>query len=68
MTRGAKPIDDDLLRKLWPSKLSDKELAEQMGHHRGAIRRRAARLGLPNSRRAMWSKQAHEALKAERTG
>jgi hypothetical protein len=62
-----KRVNDDLLRKLWATKLSDKELAERMGHHRSVVRRRAAEIGLPTSRRAIWSKQAREALSTETT-
>lgn len=57
-----KRVNDDLLRKLWPSHLSDKELAEAMGHHRSVIRRRAEAIGLPSSRRSIWSAQARAAL------
>jgi pyrroloquinoline quinone (PQQ) biosynthesis protein C len=55
-----KKIDDDMLKRLWPSRLSDKEIAERMGHHRGVLRRRAAAIGLP-TRRAIWSAATSEA-------
>lgn len=42
-----KKIDDDALRRLWPTGLPDKHLEERLGHHRGVLRRRAAALGLP---------------------
>lgn len=51
----SKRIDDNLLKKLWPTRLPDKELARRLGKHRGVLRRRAARLGLP-LRRVIWSR------------
>jgi hypothetical protein len=49
--------DDSMLRKLWPSKLTDAAIAEKMGHARWVIRRRAMKLGLPSSRRKLWATQ-----------
>jgi hypothetical protein len=54
--------DDDRLRRLWASLLSDQELAAAVERHRSVVRRRAAEIGLPTSRRALWSQQAREAL------
>lgn len=42
-----KSIDDEALRKLWFSALPDKIIAARLGHHRGVLRRRAVKLGLP---------------------
>lgn len=50
-------IDDALLRKLWPSHLTDAAIAKKMGHHRWVIRRRAVKIGLPASRRKLWENQ-----------
>ncbi len=50
-------IDDALLRKLWPSHLTDAAIAEKMGHCRGVLRRRAVKIGLPSSRRKLWESQ-----------
>lgn len=49
-----KKIDDDKLRKLWPTRMSDADLAKALGHHRGTVRRRAIKIGLPSSRREIW--------------
>jgi hypothetical protein len=49
-------VDDEALRRLWPTRLPDKELAARLGHDRGTLRRRAAALGLPTSRRAIWGR------------
>lgn len=46
-------VNDDELRRLWPSRLSDKEIAARLGHHRSVVRRRAARIGL-RPRRLVW--------------
>jgi len=46
-------IDDEKLKKLWPTRLPDKVLAVRMGHGLGALHRRARRLGLPY-RRQIW--------------
>ena len=47
-------IDDDALKRLWSTRLPDKELAARLGHHRSVIRRRAAKLGL-KPRRVIWT-------------
>lgn len=52
-----KRVNDERLRKLWATRLSGKELAARLGHHRGVIYRRAAKLGLPK-RREIWAKDA----------
>lgn len=49
-----KKIDDTRLKKLWGSRMSDADLAKMLGHHRSTLRRRAAKLGLPSSRRSLW--------------
>lgn len=49
-----KPIDDDKLKRLWPSRMSDCDLAREMGHKTWTVRRRAAKLGLP-LRRKLWA-------------
>lgn len=50
-----KPIDDAKLRRLWPSRLTEAEIAKQLGHHRSVLRRRAVKIGLPSSRRTLWA-------------
>lgn len=45
-------IDETLLRKLWFSELTDRQVAERFGCHRDTVRNRAARLGLPGRRLA----------------
>lgn len=53
--------EDDLLRRLWPSRMTDYELAERFGRHRGAVRRRAELIGLPIRRLArVRAEQARE--------
>jgi len=49
-------IDDVKLKKLWPSRMTESDLAKEMGHHRSTLRRRAIKLGLPSSRRAIWAR------------
>ena len=56
MPVGQRKVDDDELRRLWPTRLSDKELAARLGHHRSVIRRRADTLGL-QPRRLIWNEQ-----------
>lgn len=56
MSRYPIKIDDDLLRKLWPSRLPDKVLVERMNHTRGALYRRAKTIGLER-RRDIWAKE-----------
>lgn len=48
-------IDDDKLRKLWGLCISDYDLADRMGHMRGALHRRARKLGL-GYRRNIWAR------------
>ena len=43
-------VNDTLLRKLWPTAMTDKEMAARMGHHRGVLHRRAAAIQLPPRR------------------
>jgi hypothetical protein len=50
-----KKIDDAKLRRLWSSRLPDAELVKRLGHHKGTLRRRAIKIGLPSSRRELWS-------------
>lgn len=50
-------IDDVKLKKLWGCRLSDNDLAKALGHDRNTLRRRAAKLGLPSSRRKLWAAQ-----------
>lgn len=40
-------IDEDLLRRLWPTSLPDKQLEQRLNICRGSFRRVAKRLGLP---------------------
>lgn len=56
--RTCRRINDTELKRLWPTRISDKELAARMGHHRGSLRRRAEKLGLPKSRRLIWNDDA----------
>lgn len=49
-----KDIDDAKLKRLWPSRMSECEMAKALGRHRNTVRKRAIKLGLPSSRRAMW--------------
>lgn len=56
MRREPRRIDDLELMKLWYSKIPDAEMAEKMDHNRGALRRRAKRLGL-RPRRELWAIQ-----------
>lgn len=48
-------IDDAKLKRLWPSRMTEADLAKAMGHNRWTLRRRAVKLGLPSSRRAIWA-------------
>lgn len=50
--RHPQPIDEVLLRKLWPTGLPDKLIEERMGHSRGSLYRRARKLGLGSRRLA----------------
>ena len=62
MTDLRKPprwVNRALLRKLWPTRISDKLLAERLGHGRGAVRRCAQKLGL-KPRRAIWNAEVPE--------
>lgn len=54
--RLPKKIDDERLKKLWGLKISDYDLAERMGHMRGALHRRARKLGL-GYRRNIWARE-----------
>jgi len=49
-------IDDAKLKKLWPSRMKEADVAKVMGHSRGVLRRRAIKLGLPSSRREIWAR------------
>jgi hypothetical protein len=55
--RRCHKVNDALLRKLWPTKLTDAAIAEKMGHARWVLRRRAVKIGLPSSRRKLWDSQ-----------
>lgn len=48
-------INDVLLRKLWPTRLSDAEIALRLGHSPSVLHRRARKLGLLR-RRDIWKK------------
>lgn len=48
-------IDDVKLKRLWGSRMSECDMAREMGHHRSSLRRRAIKLGLPSSRRELWA-------------
>lgn len=52
----AKPkvIDDDKLKRLWGSRMTECAIAKELGHRPWTIRRRAAKLGLP-LRRKIWA-------------
>lgn len=52
--RPRRKIDANLLRRLWPTRISDPKLAERLGHGRGAVRRKAKALGL-RPRREIWN-------------
>lgn len=54
--RICRRVDDEELKRLWPTRLPDKELAARLGHHRGVVRRRARQLGL-RPRLEVWSHQ-----------
>lgn len=49
-----KAINDTELRRLWPTHMTDCAIAKKLGHSKGALRRRAVKLGLPSSRRKLW--------------
>jgi hypothetical protein len=51
-----KKIDDAKLKKLWPTRMTQAELAKAMGHHQWVLRRRAIKLGLPSSRKELWDR------------
>lgn len=53
--RKKKAIDDAELRRLWPSRMTEADMARQMGHTSSTLRRRAIKLGLPSSRRKLWA-------------
>jgi hypothetical protein len=55
--RRRKTIDDGMLRRLWATKMTEREIAAKMGHRPYTLRRRAIKLGLPRSRRKMWEQQ-----------
>lgn len=50
-----KKVNDAELRRLWPTRMTACEMAKQMGHHPWTLRRRAIKLGLPSSRRKLWT-------------
>lgn len=50
-----KKLDDVKLKRLWPTRMTECAIAKQMGTSRGAVRRRAVKIGLPSSRRELWS-------------
>lgn len=52
--KAQRRVNDEELRRLWPTKLSDKAIAQRLGHHRSVIRRRAETLGL-RPRREIWA-------------
>lgn len=54
--RQQRRIDDLELMRLWYSRIPDEEMATQMDHNRGALRRRAKQLGL-RPRRELWAIQ-----------
>lgn len=49
-------IDDIKLKRLWPSRMTDADLAKAMGHHPWVLRRRAIKLGLSSSRKELWAR------------
>ena len=49
-----KKLDDVKLKRLWPTRMTECEIAKQMGHSRWVLRRRAVKIGLPSSRRELW--------------
>ncbi len=51
-------INDDLLRELWSTALSDKEVAARLGHHRSIIWRRAETIGLKSRQIARAEREA----------
>lgn len=57
--RRFEKVDCELLIKLWPTRLPDKELAARLNRHRSVIRRQAELLGL-KPRRVVWSELPSE--------
>ena len=49
-------IDEDKLKRLWASRMSNKHLAEQLGCKQGVMNYRARQLGL-GSRRLTWARE-----------
>jgi Zn-dependent peptidase ImmA (M78 family) len=49
-----KKVNDTLLKKLWPTRATEADIAKQIGVSRWTLRRRAVKLGLPSSRRELW--------------
>jgi hypothetical protein len=56
--RQPRSIDDAMLRQLWGSHMTDAVIAKAMGHAAKTLRRRAAKIGLPSSRRKLWDAEA----------
>lgn len=50
-------IDEEKLKALWGSRMSNKHLAEQLGCKQGVMNYRAQKLGL-GPRRFIWARQA----------
>lgn len=60
-------VDEEKLKKLWPSSLTDRELGERFGCTKDTIRAHGFRLGLPT--RPIARAQAQEqAMKRTATG
>lgn len=55
--RRRQTINDDMLKRLWITRLTEREIAGMMGHRPYTLRRRAIKIGLPRSRRKMWKEQ-----------
>ena len=43
-------VEDAKLRELWPTEMTDAEVAKLIGREPGPVRKRADRLGLPTRR------------------
>jgi hypothetical protein len=58
--RAPRRINEALLRHLWPSQLSTKQLEHRLGHNSANLYRCAKRMGLPPRggplQRAIWAK------------
>ncbi len=61
--RTHKKINDALLRKLWPTRMTEQRIAILMKHPRSVLRRRALKLGLQTRRREIWDNKRQRSTK-----